>query len=362
MPPGPDLPHPPPADAGQISPAALAYVGDAVYTLLVRSLLVGRGPARQSELHVRSVAAVRAPAQARALDKLEAHLTGEERTIVRRARNAHVGRGGGGTGAERHFATGLEALFGYLYLSGRIERLLALFDVIASPAGGFPGGDDGDRRAPEIKLNLAQMYFQEKNFDRSIQITTEILKKYKKSPQSKDGADLMLAAAQTNFESERPRLKLPAPGRAKNPIPLTKISSQYADSLDLYLESFPKSPNADAIIFAAASVYFDFGDYDEAGVRFDRLVSEHPNSDFGIKAAYSMLGYYLLIKDEELLTEFQQLCAKSAKIASHPEIAPLLKRKISSSTAAKPEAKNSPTPSASPAPEVEEDESEESAE
>jgi ribonuclease-3 family protein len=149
MPQDPDLPHPPPVDAGQLSPAALAYVGDAIYTLLVRSLLVGRGPAKQSELHARSVAAVRAPAQARALDRLEAHLTDEERTIVRRARNAHVGRGGGGTGAERHYATGLEALFGYLYLSGRIERLMALFDIIASPAWGFPGGDDGERRAPK---------------------------------------------------------------------------------------------------------------------------------------------------------------------------------------------------------------------
>jgi tetratricopeptide (TPR) repeat protein len=219
-----------------------------------------------------------------------------------------------------------------------------------------------DRRAAEIKLNLAQMYYQEKNYERTAQLATELLKKYKKSPQSKDGADLLLASAQSMFDVERPRLKLPAPGRAKNPIPLTKASSQYADSLDLYLETFPKSPNADAIIFAAASVYFDFGDYDEAGVRIDRLVSEHPNSDFGIKGAYLMLGYYLLVKDEELLTEFQQLCAKSAKLASHPEIAPLLKRKISGSSAAPAVAKASPSPTASPEAEAAEDESEESAE
>jgi hypothetical protein len=60
-----------------------------------------------------------------------------------------VGRGGGGTQAERHFATGLEALFGYLYLSGRIERLTALFETLASSAEGFPGGYDNERRAPK---------------------------------------------------------------------------------------------------------------------------------------------------------------------------------------------------------------------
>ncbi|OGS69471.1 MAG: hypothetical protein A2Y96_01785, partial [Firmicutes bacterium RBG_13_65_8] len=126
------MPPPPRFDAGELPPAALAYVGDAVFTLLVRSLLVGRGPARQSELHAESVRAVRAAAQARALSQLEPHLTDEERGVARRARNAHVGRGGAGTQAERHFATGLEALFGYLYLSGRIERLTALFKTLAS--------------------------------------------------------------------------------------------------------------------------------------------------------------------------------------------------------------------------------------
>jgi outer membrane protein assembly factor BamD (BamD/ComL family) len=214
-----------------------------------------------------------------------------------------------------------------LYRSGpsRDKRLKSgstiLYNLFATK---FPR----DRRTAEIKVNLARGLYDDKNYMRAAKQASEVLEKYKKSPQVNDAGDILLASAQTIYETERPKVKLPPPGRAKAPLPMLEAAKTYVEALDLYLKTFPKAENADAIIFAAASVFYDFGDYDEAGVRIDRLIGEYPNSEFGIKAAIMMIGFYLLDKDEELLTEFQSLCAKSAKLRNHPEVGPLLKRKI----------------------------------
>ena len=121
----------------QLSPAALAYVGDAVYTLHVRTGLVAAGCRRQSEMHRLASEDVRAAAQARWLALIEDDLSPGERDVVRWARNARIGKGGGGTPAERHHATAFEALLGHLFLSGqltRLQELLARLDRHANSA------------------------------------------------------------------------------------------------------------------------------------------------------------------------------------------------------------------------------------
>ena len=118
------------AQLRQLGPLELAYVGDAVYELLVRTHLAAGG-GRVGTLHREAVAYVAAPAQAAALERLEAHLTDEERQTVHRGRNAHVhGCPAGCTVAQYHAATALEALFGRLWLTGRTERAAQLFDLI----------------------------------------------------------------------------------------------------------------------------------------------------------------------------------------------------------------------------------------
>jgi ribonuclease-3 family protein len=121
----------PPAD---ISPVTLAYIGDAVYTLHVRTRVACRGPAKQRDLHRLATDEVRAAAQARTLARLEDKLSDEERCVVRWARNAKIGRGGGGTVAERHLATGFEALLGHLYLTGQDARLEELLSAVIDRA------------------------------------------------------------------------------------------------------------------------------------------------------------------------------------------------------------------------------------
>lgn len=111
-----------------LSLLALAHVGDGVYELLIRTYLAEKGFCTAQELHAKRVQLVNAPAQALAVPKILACLSEEEKDVYRRGRNAHVsGTPPHADLAQYHKATGLEALFGYLYLLGRHDRLNELF-------------------------------------------------------------------------------------------------------------------------------------------------------------------------------------------------------------------------------------------
>lgn len=103
----------------------LAYLGDTLWDLFVREELVKTG-GRMKELHRAAVARVRASAQSRALARIEDCLTEDEAAVVRRARNAHQTPPKNADPADYCRATALEALFGYLYLTGRLERMKTL--------------------------------------------------------------------------------------------------------------------------------------------------------------------------------------------------------------------------------------------
>ena len=103
-------------------------MGDAVFELLIRTYLCKSGLARSGNLHRATVSYVAAPAQAAFVDAIAPHLTEEEQAVYRRGRNAHVhGVPQNATRGQYAKATGLEALFGALYLLGRKDRLMELF-------------------------------------------------------------------------------------------------------------------------------------------------------------------------------------------------------------------------------------------
>lgn len=119
-------------EVNRISMLGLAHVGDGVYELLIRTHLCLQGHTGVQELHRLTVARVRAEAQARAAARILPLLTEEETALYRRGRNTHVNSVPHNAElAEYHAATGLEALFGWLYLQGRLERLEALFAAIS---------------------------------------------------------------------------------------------------------------------------------------------------------------------------------------------------------------------------------------
>ena len=111
-------------DINQYSPLVFAYLGDAVYEVFVRSLVVTQGNAPVHVMHKRSVSLVKAKAQSETIHRILEKLTPEEQDIVRRGRNAKsatVPKNADVT--EYRYATGFEALLGYLYLKGDYDRL-----------------------------------------------------------------------------------------------------------------------------------------------------------------------------------------------------------------------------------------------
>lgn len=117
-------------DVNLLSPAALAFVGDAYYGLLVREMLAEINRP-SGELHSASVKLVKAGAQAEAFKIIEPHLSEKELSVYKRGRNAHVNSiPKNATVGEYHSATGVETLFGYLHLSGNDDRAKELFAVI----------------------------------------------------------------------------------------------------------------------------------------------------------------------------------------------------------------------------------------
>lgn len=113
-----------------LSPSVLAFVGDGVYGLCVRTKLslVNRP---SGELHRLSVEYVKASAQARAFKVIDPFLTDDELSVFKRGRNFHTnGTPKSATSGEYHTATGLECLFGYLYLDKKQTRIDELFDKI----------------------------------------------------------------------------------------------------------------------------------------------------------------------------------------------------------------------------------------
>lgn len=114
-------------DIRAYSPLVLAYIGDAVYELLIRTRVISRGSMQVSKMHKKSSSLVKAETQANLIKILLEELTEEELAVYKRGRNAKsVTMAKHATMIDYRMATGFEALVGYLYLTDQMERLLAL--------------------------------------------------------------------------------------------------------------------------------------------------------------------------------------------------------------------------------------------
>ena len=124
-----------------MSSLGLAHLGDSVFEVMVRAWIALHGKAKPKDLHRATVKYVSAPAQAAAMERLRPYLTQEEEDVFRRGRNTapHSVPKAASRG-EYQTATGLEALFGWLYLQGRTDRLNELFALVM------------DREEPEVTL------------------------------------------------------------------------------------------------------------------------------------------------------------------------------------------------------------------
>ena len=118
-------------DIRTYSPLALAYIGDGIFDLVIRSLIVGKGNTKASQLHKRTSQIVKAHTQALMIEALEDILTEEESNVYRRGRNAKSATmAKNASMSDYRKATGFEALMGYLYLKDETERLSLLLNEV----------------------------------------------------------------------------------------------------------------------------------------------------------------------------------------------------------------------------------------
>lgn len=117
--------------AGSYSPLVLAYIGDAVYELYIRSMLVSKANMQVNKLHKEATGYVKAKAQAELIRKLMDKLSEEEISIYKRGRNAHSYTSAKNADiVDYRCATGFEALIGYLYINGNEERIAELLECV----------------------------------------------------------------------------------------------------------------------------------------------------------------------------------------------------------------------------------------
>jgi ribonuclease-3 family protein len=110
----------------EYSAIVLAYIGDAVFELLVRTHIVASGKRKVKDIHLDTVGVVKAESQARVIRQIFDELSEEEQDIVKRGRNAKSTAPKNADIGDYHMSTGFEALIGYLYLKGDEDRLLYL--------------------------------------------------------------------------------------------------------------------------------------------------------------------------------------------------------------------------------------------
>lgn len=123
-------------DIRTYSPLTLAYIGDAIYDLVIRTVVVERANRPNGDLHHLTVKYVNAGTQARMIEALQDRLTQEEQSVYRRGKNSkpHT-MAKNATPADYRKATGFEAVMGYLYLKGETERMLELICTGIEAAG-----------------------------------------------------------------------------------------------------------------------------------------------------------------------------------------------------------------------------------
>ncbi|MDD4801317.1 MAG: ribonuclease III domain-containing protein [Syntrophomonas sp.] len=114
----------------EVSPLVLAYIGDAVFELLVRTNTISAGRHRMHDIHLKTVQTVKAETQARFIRQIADNLNEEEQNIVRRGRNTRSTPPKNADMQKYRLSTGFEALIGYLYLKGDEERLLTLINQV----------------------------------------------------------------------------------------------------------------------------------------------------------------------------------------------------------------------------------------
>jgi len=216
------------------------------------------------------------------------------------------------------FATNLDKL-------GRDSKDPRMSKVAAQLYDEYVTNFSDSKRISEVAMYNVQVRILLKEFSQANALARTALDEGMAGKNRQGFGELLVAAAQSQYDADKSKVNLPAAGKAKTPVPFTAGANQFINALDFYADKFPKAKNLDAIEYSAALVHFDFGHYDDAMLRFEEFITKHPNSSFASESALRALGYYMLVKDEESLANVRAIVNKNATLRALPQIAPLLK-------------------------------------
>lgn len=151
----------------------------------------------------------------------------------------------------------------------------------------YPNSDAQD----DARYNYALLIFQNGEAEHAIQLLSKIANDSKSQHRRDAAYSLVIASA--NWDSAQPLPKLPEPGKAKQPVPLTKSKKTLIEKIDFFYKNWPEDEQNIAALYTAAQAYYDFGHYDEAMKRFDALIKLAPKSEQGDAALNTLLSFYV---------------------------------------------------------------------
>ncbi len=140
----------------------------------------------------------------------------------------------------------------------------------------FPEG----KNSYDVNFLYGQLLFNLKRYLPSAALLLGLIKKNPKGKYTKDAAEIMITAAQSAMDGDKTKYELPPPGAAEKPVKIPVVRKIYADSLDVFMKLFPKNENVSAMLYASGSVYYDFGNYEEAKKRYSEYLEKYPKGDY----------------------------------------------------------------------------------
>jgi hypothetical protein len=182
------------------------------------------------------------------------------------------------------------------------------------------------KRLRDVKTQYGTLLYLQKLYLPSAKVLHEVLTENPKDKSAKDLAALMVTAAQYAVDNDKTKYPAVDPGTPKDekPRPIPAVKKVFADSLDMFVKLTPADPNAPAMVYASAAVYYDFGHFPEAVKRLDAYITKYPANDFAKQAAAKLLTYHLRQNDKKSLDKLVARLATNAAIGDAPEVQPLM--------------------------------------
>lgn len=167
-----------------------------------------------------------------------------------------------------------------LHKQGADSNNAQLMNAASQIYGQYLKNFPDSKRNYDVQFLNGQLLFGLKKYLPAASGLLSMLKTNSKGKYTKDGAEIMVTSAQYAIETDKTKYQIPAPGTAKTPIKLPQIKQVYVDSLDMFTKLFPKHENTAAMKYTAATVYFDFGQYEEAKKRFKEYLQLYPKGEY----------------------------------------------------------------------------------